>query len=323
MIGTTQNNFILSVQCGFNQFHLPNIVKSSSISGSDYCKTAGESSPLLYEVNTWLDHIVKVGYSDPEIETQAQAILKTYPELKISTDSKRYKFHKTNKDELMKVIFNQAYEKSADDMISIVGKLHGTTLYPTWKKITYIDIPKNVGDFLDSSLTKSIASLTALIASYELLYISYQALTNAISNFAIPYLINNSHPLVVQLGNTLVEGTGWFSDHIITILLASYVIKRVVLALPEIPVLSPAIRKVSVVKLFITLVLLPQSMFGFAVWTSFSNLMFTYRECSRIGQNFKHIALKANNERLADYKKVSFEMWKQAVYIPQVEQKAA
>lgn len=244
------------------------------------------------------------------IQSKAQEILDAYPSLYGKESTLRFRFKKDPSDKLLKLIFDRAFEKDPERIISTLPSK--VPFIPSLKKMTNIEIPRKIGQVAGNPLLRLIASIFSLIFTCKYLYKAFDATAHFVSEVALPYF---SKKIGEEGSNLIKEGVKkveWFWDRIIIILLTTAVVKYFIEQM-NLPYVSPALKTISMWKIAVWLCLMPQTTFQFIVARAFDALTFVPLQLSRFSHFCLDIANTNHDERMVDYKQSAFKIWSQAM----------
>jgi hypothetical protein len=268
----------------------------------------------------WVHDSLDQTSSKVDIDDRAKTILEQLKEHDSRTDKTRYQFGDplTDREKLLKFIFNLSFKAQPDAITAAAETLHPeqTVFYPRWKKVCWIQIPTLAADVLNNVFVKIILSVIVLYKSGKACHASYAA-TPALIARSMPFIVNHTPLVLVRAANAVLDLKELAYGGIATILLFSYVGQQIILGLlPEIPHVTPLLRRLNIWSVISTLANSPQTIYSFVWDTAWNAAAFTWSNCTELANSIKGRASQANNERMAICKAKAFQVW-QTIMIEQ------
>ena len=258
-----------------------------------------------------LDALLNKHCDSQVVEELAQTILSDCAPLR--SDNKRYQFTSSNREKLLKNVFDISYLNDPNAVIESAKKVDsGLDPYPKTKNVYRIIIPKMIAGFTESFVFKLAVSIAALYVAYITVEAAYDLSTDIVAA-KLPFFINHTSIHVIHMGNALMDAIEYVFDHSLQILFCMWLARTVILAGPNVPYFTTALRTVNLWKLFNILCNSPQKCYHFFINTALDAAKFVWNQCNNMSSFFQEIARNSENERLTISKKKAYEVWKKIV----------
>lgn len=254
------------------------------------------------------------------LETQddegAGRILREVGDAANSTSATRYRFPSTAtpRDQVIKKIFDAAFRQAPDRIIESAEASSGSYLYPLWKRVIWIDAPNLIALVLEAPQVKIFATCALLfsgcIVAYQV-YVATAATIQLVAASVMPFVINNTPLQIVRLFNTTMNAISWVFENPVLSFAGFWAARTVILWGPEIPYVSPALRNISLLDVFVTLVGAPQNIFDFLWQVSIDSCVSIYNGMEGISQFFHDMEERAKVEKRAISKPAAYQLWVQ------------
>lgn len=258
------------------------------------------------EVNEWLK-------SDPtkrtKIDDFAKEIFKKYPGLNArATSQSRYRQNPPDaKAWLLQTIFDKSFQQNPDKLVTVATKEKSSIiLYPKWKTVTLIDVPKTIAKFFRSKIVQVAFAIVIAVATFFVLIRVYVKFSDALASM-VPSIINRIPVRVIQTVNMISKKLESLKDRIILYSIYVFVGRLVILSLPPIRYITPLAESMDpwVIVRYIS----PSTSVEFAINHALNVGSFFSSIPQSIGHIFNGIAIKAENERMTINKEVCQKLW--------------
>lgn len=259
----------------------------------------------FYEAKPYLHQDISQWFVTRD-EEQAKALLQRFPQ----GANLRFRFReRTPQDKLIKQVFDTAFLSAPEELIQKAEQFENKTAYPLWKRVVWIHAPQAVGNLLKNPIFKTILIVSFWYRGVVMGLKYYAILENVLKGRLIPFAINNTPPQVAQITNVAINGLKTIYAHPYKSIFYAWVFKSAILAGPELPFVTPAIRSINLVAIFGELISSPQTIVGFLVNVAFDAAKTVGDGIDEVGEIFLDLGAKANAERLAVCKPQAYDLW--------------
>jgi hypothetical protein len=265
-----------------------------------------------HAIATWAQSsLITHEQSDEETEVQAKAILKNLKHLK-ATSSKRYRFKEaTAREELLSYIFKRSLATPAGLEITERFASDQNRLYPTWKKVIWIQIPKNTALSLNNTKVKIVVTATFTVLTLLISRAAYHALKNFMQGPIPLNVIRYISLKTMALYQNFLE-INWTKPRIAVSVLGIGLIKLALSAGITGPSFTTIVKTMFVFLSKLNFTLEHQGINSFLLLQALSIMTFGWKTCVTISQSCNKIAHNSEQERLALCKEQALPLWKAA-----------
>lgn len=231
----------------------------------------------------------------------------------LDLNEKRYRDDRFNpKERILIQIFNHSFQHDAEKVIAAAEKAGNikSPFYPKWKEVCWIQLPKASSKLFSSWLFKSALKVAAIAISFFSIHQAYLQVEHFVAARAVPFMINHISLEIIRAGNTLIGVKEFVWEHSFQIILASWLVKKGIERLPEIPYLSAAARTITIWNMFRFFFFSKETIFGFILPVSLNTATMVWNTSQEISHRLHRISRNAEQERLILCKQKSFDVWK-------------
>jgi hypothetical protein len=254
-------------------------------------------------VNLWL----MTQNSQPHLAEQLHGDL--YP-----NSTNRYRCSQGEKADIVKAVFDLSFKRAPEKVIQASEEVAGRSFYPLWKRCYRIYLPRVIGSVLGNVCVKVMIVVLVGLLGIGAGVIGYELTHAFVSQTVIPFVLNNTPLIVMDLFQAAVDRFIWVYKNSVPIILGIWVTKQIVLSIDhEIPVLSPALRALDLWKLAMIAWSAPQTIGGFIFYQLYDAAKFGWDGCDDLSQFFLQIAHNAESERYQESKHEAYLVWKSQI----------
>ena len=148
--------------------------------------------------------------------------------------------------------------------------------------------------------------------SYKACHLAYRATVSLVTKIA-PEIITRAPRILTQAINTLSSLSAWVHKNKGTLAIGALLVHQVATRAIEIPYLSPRLRRISLTQVIgslVTIVLLPQTISSFALFTALEVSRFADTTCKNLANSIKSKVSQIDSARLALSKEKVYAVWK-------------
>lgn len=275
----------------------------------NYFYTLRETDNRIF---VWINSLLNKTQDVQEIEEAAKRIFQDFPALR---NLRRYQSCRTERGELLKLIFEESYRHNPDALIAAAQRVESKeNFYPLWKEYCLIGIPKACGDIFGNEFIKIVLAfaLTKNLVPYG--NKAFFAIDQCVSK-TTQIFIRHGPTQVAQLDTLISQAKQLIFASlpiVFDIFIGAALVKFVILKLPEIPYVTKIARKVNLLTAFFFV-------FGFAAVPTvlYYRAQYTvHYTSSYISFFLKSISRRAENEKLAICKERAFTILKNITECP-------
>lgn len=254
-------------------------------------------------INAWFDGLQNA--SPEQIEQEAEIILNQFPQL----NGKRYRFATSNRDRLLKAIFEKSFNKAPDAIInaaeaaSIVQGID----YSRMKSVCHITIPKTLGTI--AGVLGPAAAVAIFVATIFAGYKAYAIIKEFFAEKVIPFLTNHLPAQALQIGSYLSDGLNYIRQRLIVVLISLWLFKKVIDLLPEIPYLTKAVQRISAWEVFCFFFINHETIGLFLLRQALRPAKFVADVGISAARYFHSIGNMAKTARLHTLQQKAFKIW--------------
>jgi len=267
----------------------------------------------LKEVKEWLNEALQSKEESEKIEEKAKLLIKEFHGLQRIKSSSRYKFTAISaKNELLKIIFDQSFNRNSNAIIEEVKKIDPKykPLYSPLKKVCQIQIPKTSAKVFGNPLVKIALSISIIYISFLTLYRCSNVIRDVLIRKVVPIAINNIPVQFFNASNVIANRVGWVAKYRLLILLGVVGVKNGIRCLPEIPYLTRAINRLNLIKIYRALFISTETIFQFALKNSLNTIVMGWKLSTSISVSLNDIANRSEKECLHASKEKALIVWK-------------
>ena len=180
---------------------LPKSPQKQSFDNSKPLKTESLTTLISKEIDeeasSWLKSFNGV-FSKEQMEKTAQELLKKYPRT-------RYSYNTSSTNLLLTQLFQKAFSKNSNEIITEAEKITSQTFYSKIRKWTFIEAPKVIHNVLDNPLVTIMGIFLLFLKSYRISLLSYKHSQHLLAARIIPFIINNTAIGIIRFSNNLIS----------------------------------------------------------------------------------------------------------------------
>lgn len=236
------------------------------------------------------------------------------PNLRIasSTSKTRYQFYgreSSYRKKCLKIIFEESFKVRPNDIIAAAEKIDSQPIYPLWKRVSYIQIPKITGLIFQNQAVKIAICVSVYLLFATLSYSAYEKMTGVIASRAVPFIINNVSIKIIRLGNSIADAVDWLRTHHLRIFLSAWMLQYGLQRVP-IPRLQELANRIDLWAIFTFHI---QSVGNFIADEGWKRAEDVWISCNNLHFYFDRIAQKNDNKRLEIYKAKIGVIWEKLI----------
>jgi len=245
-----------------------------------------------------------------DLESFAQHCIEAYRDVYPSESSLRYRFTTgSSTDELLKLVFDHAFQAKPDVVIAAAEQVEGVSFYPKWKYVCWIKAPAKVGSILGSVAFKVVIAASVFFLSCHAGYRAYHLVEHLLKARGIPLLINNVSLNVIKAGNAIWDRIILLKKNQWNILIGFVITREVIKRGPQIPYVTQLVSNLSVNIILGFLFRSPQSIATFLITKTINFAIESWKWSGTLAALFTEAANSQNESRLAVCRKKAYATW--------------
>ena len=223
---------------------------------------------------------------------------------------RRYQLIGNVRDFAIKLIFERAFQREPERITALASTFEGSSYYPMWKQVVYIDFPRNVGAFLQNSFVRFTVVATGICISGVLLCLSYLRIERLVALRLLPFLNENTPMRIIQILRVATRCIRTIQANLLITLFCLWAVQTVVVrVLPEIPYVTNGFRKMNLLFIGTVLFGFSDSLGRFLVRTSINLIVPIYWGVKSVSLFFLDIAKEHDVERQSVCKRQAYAQW--------------